>query len=68
MGIDVSSVFAVYGAVTAGDGLTWSIGGPPDSAISPLLPGLLGKPKGISFSHNEYEGDGSATRDDFYLA
>lgn len=56
------------GALVAGDGISWSMGGPPDSGLASLAPGLLGAPKGISFSHNEYEGDGSATRNDFYLA
>lgn len=50
---------------TQGDLLTlaWSIGGPQPA----LLGGLLGKPSGISYSHNNYEGDSSATRDDYYM-
>lgn len=67
MGIDVSTVFAIYGAFSAGNGFSWSLGGPGKLGPKDPFPDLLGSPKGISFSHNEYEGDGSATRNDFYI-
>lgn len=63
MGVDLSTILAVYGAAVDGDGLKWSIGG-PDSRVG--LSDLLGKPQGISGSHNKYEGDGSPTRCDLY--
>lgn len=63
MGVDLATVLAVYGAAVDGNGLSWSIGG-PDSRVGLL--DLLGKPQGISGSHNKYEGDGSPTRCDLY--
>lgn len=63
MGVDLSTFLAIYGAAVDGDGLKWSIGG-PDSRVG--LSDLLGKPQGISGSHNKYEGDGSPTRCDLY--
>jgi len=48
----------------------WSIGGPPQNAdennLLGNLAGLLGKPDGISGSHNKYETDTSPTRGDLY--
>jgi hypothetical protein len=43
---------------------TWSIGGPQPAST---LGGLLGKPQGISYSHNKYKGDTSIGRSDDYL-
>lgn len=63
MGVDLSTILAVYGAAVDGNGLSWSIGG-PDRRVSLL--NLLGEPQGISGSHNKYEGDGSPTRCDLY--
>lgn len=66
MGADLAAGLAVLGIVLEGDPIagTWSIGGP--------YPGLLTyphneQPQGISFSHNNYEGDSSITRQDAYL-
>ncbi|CZT18001.1 related to oxidase [Ramularia collo-cygni] len=64
LGIDIALVAAVLGVYAAGDGLTWSIGGPPGGGLLNLP--ILGKPTGISFSHNIYEADASPTREDFY--
>lgn len=65
MGVDLSTVLAVYGAVFDGDLLKWSIGG-PDPRVGLLGIDLLGTPQGISGSHNKYEGDASPTRGDLY--
>lgn len=65
MGVDLSTVLAVYGAAVDGNLVSWSIGG-PDSRVSIPL-NLLGQPQGISGSHNKYEGDASPTRGDLYV-
>lgn len=65
MGIDLGTFLSIYGAVLDGDLTKWSIGGPPHSGLLSGI-GLLGKPQGISKSHNNYEGDASPTRGDFY--
>jgi hypothetical protein len=44
--------------------LTWSIGGEQSTLLG--LTGLLGKPQGLSGSHNKYESDSSPTRGDSY--
>jgi len=64
MGVDLSTILAVYGAAIDGNLVSWSIGGP-----TPNVPSinLLGQPQGISGSHNKYEGDASPTRGDLYL-
>ncbi|KAL0575172.1 hypothetical protein V5O48_006794 [Marasmius crinis-equi] len=62
MGKDIGLFLAVYGSLMTGDLLSFSIGGPPPS----LLGGLLGRPSGLSGSHNKYETDGSPTRGDLY--
>jgi hypothetical protein len=61
---EFAAFLAVVGIVFDGDPLaeTWSIGGPYRGTL-----GLLGTPEGISYSHNKYEGDSSATRSDAYL-
>jgi hypothetical protein len=64
VGLDFATVLAVYPAVTSGNLLSFSIGG-PDSRVSTL--GLLGQPQGLSGSHNKFEGDSSPTRGDLYL-
>jgi hypothetical protein len=66
MGLDLGAFLAAYGAVVSGDLTSWSIGGPPSSSILGLSGGLLSPPKGISNSHNIYEGDASPTRGDLY--
>ncbi|KAG0648672.1 Dothistromin biosynthesis peroxidase dotB [Hyphodiscus hymeniophilus] len=65
MGTDLATFLSVYGAVFDGDLTSWSIGGPPPSGLLGSL-GLLGKPQGISGSHNKYESDVSPTRPDLY--
>ncbi|KAM3076147.1 hypothetical protein ACMFMG_006338 [Clarireedia jacksonii] len=64
-GTDLGALLAVTGIVQAGDvgSLTWSIGGPYSGSILSLLGG---KPQGISYSHNKYEGDASFGRFDAY--
>ena len=66
MGIDVCQFLAAYAISLDGDveTLQWSIGGafPPDLATN-----LLGDPQGLSYSHNNYEGDTSITRCDSYI-
>lgn len=65
MGLDLATFLAVYGAVFDGDLTKWSIGGsPPEGLLSSI--GLLGKPGGLSNSHNKYESDVSPTRGDLY--
>jgi hypothetical protein len=64
VGLDFATVLAVYPAVTSGNLVSFSIGG-PDSRVSTLS--LLGQPQGLSGSHNKFEGDSSPTRGDLYL-
>lgn len=65
MGVDLATFLAIYGAVFDGDLVSWSIGGPPPGGLLGDI-GLLGKPQGISKSHNKYESDASPTRGDLY--
>lgn len=65
MGVDLSTILAIYGAVFDGDLVSWSIGGAPPGGLLENI-GLLGKPQGISGSHNKYEADVSPTRGDKY--
>ncbi|POR39495.1 hypothetical protein TPAR_00289 [Tolypocladium paradoxum] len=65
MGLDLSAFLTVYGAVFDGDLMKWSIGGPPPGGLLGAS-GLLGRPQGISNSHNKYECDVSPTRGDLY--
>jgi hypothetical protein len=46
MSADLAGFLTVVGGVLDGDGVSWSIGGPTESALS--LGGLLGEPQGIS--------------------
>ena len=74
MALDLATFLAVYGTVFNGDALSltpgYSIGGPANIG---LLGGVLSgtgmtrTPSGLSGSHNNYEGDTSATRGDQYL-
>ena len=66
MGVDLSTLLAIYGAVFDGDLTSYSIGGPPSSPNLLSLIGLLETPQGLSGSHNKYEGDVSPTRGDLY--
>ena len=64
-GYDIAVGLAAIGAVEAGDGNHFSIGGPPGQGL-PIVSGLLGQPRGISNSHNRFEGDASPVRGDLY--
>lgn len=65
LGLDVSTVLSALSVVLSGNplDLSWSIGGPPPLN---LLSGLLGRPQGLSGSHNKYESDSSPGRGDAY--
>lgn len=65
MGIDLATLLSMYGAVSTGNLVSWSMGGPSDG-LSLLGLDVLRKPQGISYSHNVYENDGSPTRGDLY--
>lgn len=66
MAADLAAGLAVLAILFGGDEvtLTWSIGG---AYPSPLLEAIGESPQGISWSHNNYEGDSSVTRQDAYL-
>lgn len=68
MQIDLAAFLAAFAVVFNGDPVagTWSIGGPPPPNL--ISGGLLGAAQGISYSHNNYEGDVSIGRPDVYLA
>ncbi|KAL8667875.1 MAG: hypothetical protein Q9202_000340 [Teloschistes flavicans] len=72
MSLDFGQFLAVYGTVFDGDSISltpgYSIGGP--ASLGGILSGvgLLRTPSGLSGSHNNYEGDTSATRGDLYPA
>lgn len=62
MGSDLTTILSTLGVALSGDltTLTWSIGGP---YYPGLVSSLLGfSPHGISYSHNNYEGDVSVAR------
>ena len=65
LGYDLAFFLAALGAVQAGDGVHFSIGGPPGKSL-PVVGGLLGQPRGISNAHNRFEGDASPARGDLY--
>ncbi|KAL9082067.1 MAG: hypothetical protein Q9159_006754 [Coniocarpon cinnabarinum] len=66
LGPRISAVLAAYAIAIDGNVLeqVWSIGGPLPSEF---LGGLIGTGQGLSYSHNNYEGDGSIGRDDAYI-
>ncbi|KAG8705497.1 hypothetical protein FRC09_002921 [Ceratobasidium sp. 395] len=66
MGIDLATFLSTFATVIDGNPVTlqWSIGGSPPGLY---LPPLLSAPKGLSGSHNKYEGDSSPGRGDAYL-
>ena len=66
MSPDLAGFLAAYAIIFDGDPLagTWSIGGPPPPTIGSAL---LGTPPGISYSHNNHEGDSSIARRDAYI-
>lgn len=67
MGADIALGLAAVAVLFDGDitKLEWSIGGPQE--VGPLQSGVFGRPRGLSFSHNNYEGDSSIGRPDAYL-
>lgn len=65
MGVDLATFLSVYGSVVDGDLTSFSIGGAPPKGLLGTI-GLLGTPKGLSGSHNNYETDASPTRGDLY--
>lgn len=66
MSPDLAGFLAAYAIIFEGDPITqtWSIGGPPPF---PDNTGVLGAAPGISYSHNNYEGDSSIARNDAYI-
>ncbi|RMY25760.1 hypothetical protein D0867_00502 [Hortaea werneckii] len=64
MGYDLGALLAIYSAALDGNLGTFSIGGPTHSLLGL---NLLGTPKGLSGSHNVFEGDASPTRGDLYV-
>jgi hypothetical protein len=66
MGVDISTILAIIGAVQDGDLIKSSIGGAPKDGSLLNIIGLLRKPKGLNGSHNKYETDASPTRGDLY--
>ncbi|KAK4609285.1 Dothistromin biosynthesis peroxidase dotB [Fulvia fulva] len=55
----------IMGSAMGGDGLGFSIGGPPPPSL-PTATGLLGRPQGMRNTHNRFESDQSITRHDLY--
>ncbi|KAJ6566677.1 Chloroperoxidase, partial [Mycena capillaripes] len=73
MAIEAATFAGVLAALYAGDWsdptIPYSIGNPPSTGLlGGILEGLglLGPPSGLSFTHNQFESDSSATRGDFY--
>lgn len=67
MSPELAAALAAYAVALDGNILegVWSIGGPlPED---PLTGALLGTGQGLSYSHNNYEGDASIGRNDAYL-
>lgn len=67
MSPELAAALSAYAVAIDGNLIegVWSIGGPlpPDY----LTGALLGTGQGLSYSHNNYEGDGSIGRNDAYL-
>lgn len=66
LGPIVTAALALYAITVDGNPVegVWSIGGPLPADL--LTAGLLGDGQGLSYSHNNYEGDGSIARYDAY--
>ena len=66
MSPELAAALAAYAIAIDGNIVegVWSIGGPLPA--DPIVSGLLGTGQGLSYSHNNYEGDGSIARDDAY--
>ncbi|KAI4660829.1 uncharacterized protein J4E79_005397 [Alternaria viburni] len=69
MGLELSAFLSVLATVMGGDIVSSSIGGPPSGGLLGGLTtglGLVGKPQGMSGTHNRFEADCSPTREDLY--
>jgi hypothetical protein len=68
MGHDLAGFLSAYSGIMSGDLTSVSIGGAPLGLIDSIggTLGLLGKPQGLSGSHNRFEADASPTRADLY--
>ncbi|KAL8684420.1 MAG: hypothetical protein Q9224_006361 [Gallowayella concinna] len=70
LALDLAGFLAAYGTVFDGDALSltpgYSIGGPASTGLLSGL-GITRTPSSLSGSHNNYEGDTSATRGDLYV-
>ena len=66
MSPELAAALAAYAIALDGNILegVWSIGGPLPA--DPIVGGLLGTGQGLSYSHNNYEGDASIARNDAY--
>ncbi|KAI9687160.1 MAG: hypothetical protein M1822_002571 [Bathelium mastoideum] len=66
MAPELAAALAAYAIAVDGNIVegVWSIGGPLPA--DPIVSGLVGDGQGISYSHNNYEGDGSIARFDAY--
>ena len=69
MDVVFGTILALLGVALDGDAValdpSFSIGGVAPS-LQGGLSGILGTPPGLSGSHNNYEGDTSSTRGDYY--
>ncbi|CAH0392774.1 unnamed protein product [Bemisia tabaci] len=65
LGEDIANLLAIYGALFDGNGTYYSIGG--ETPLVKTGPSPFNTAKGLSNSHNNYEGDASPTRCDLYL-
>ncbi|KAJ6620976.1 Chloroperoxidase [Mycena sp. CBHHK59/15] len=63
-GSTFAAALALFGADLISPDLQFSIGGPSPSFLG--FGGILGSPTGLSYTHNQFESDSSATRGDFY--
>ncbi|KAL8663239.1 MAG: hypothetical protein Q9168_008125 [Polycauliona sp. 1 TL-2023] len=74
MAVDLAAFLSAYGTLFDGDAVSltpgYSIGGPADIGLVGRVlsgTGITRTPSGLSGSHNNYEGDTSATRGDQYV-
>lgn len=66
MAPELAAALAAYAIAVDGNIVeaVWSVGGPLPA--DPIVGGLIGTGQGLSYSHNNYEGDGSIARYDAY--
>ncbi|KAJ6476002.1 putative oxidase [Mycena vitilis] len=61
----LAAILALFGADLPT--LTFSIGGPPKTSfLGGILGGILGRPTGLTGTHNQFESDSSVVRGDYY--